>query len=72
MLWSTVLKSRTTLIDLAAAFKREKVLKMAIVWKLFSCGSVFFFYRDSAEDPLDDSGTVQQQLDQVTYMIIYQ
>ena len=31
-----------------------------------SLGSVFFVQRDSAEDPLDDSGTVQQQLDQVT------
>ena len=28
--------------------------------------SVLFVQRDSAEDPLDDSGTVQQQLDQVT------
>ena len=42
------------------------MLKMAIGLKPFSCGSVLFVYRDSAEDPLDDSGTVQQQLDQVT------
>ena len=32
----------------------------------YSYASVLFVQRDSAEDPLDDSGTVQQQLDQVT------
>ena len=48
------------------------MLKMAIGLKPFSCGAVLFVHRDSAEDPLDDSGTVQQQLDQVTYMNIYQ
>ena len=47
------------------------MFKMTTVWKPVSHGSVFFVYRDSAEDPLDDSGTVQQQLDQVTYMNIY-
>lgn len=44
---------------------------MVIVRKPVSHESVFRVHRDSAEDPLDDSGTVQQQLDQVAYMYMY-
>ena len=36
-----------------------------------TCESLFcyiLFFRDSVEDPLDDTGTVQQQLDQVTQL----
>ena len=41
-------------------------LEMTLMSFPFPCFVFLCVCRDSVEDPLDDTGTVQQQLDQVT------
>ena len=46
---------------------------LKVLCKTFSLQvlAVFMVCRDNVEDPLDDSGTVQQQLDQVKLFCVF-